>query len=519
MSPTIRLDPPILDLDTVRPTRTPRLANAFAFSLLAIALAIVVALAASHQPWPEPGPLLLLAIPLALCMNRFVLFPNEIGVTADAAVILAAIVAFQHDAHWLGPLVVAVLVGPLDAKHWAERAFVRMAYNSGSTALVACVGLVVFDLIQDAFGASSTAVIAAAVVAAIPYVMAESMLGVVLVSLLAERPRAALRHQLPLNAIAIPLAVVGAVAGLLALDLTWWVAFLVLLPVPVVPELLIVVLPRRLRTSNALAVTTGVVIVALLVLSLVLSNPTTRVLTGLAALVGLVLLENPPTRAVPAPPLAAILVVVPVAAFFDGSPVVSITAAFAIGAGYLAIATHWQRRAWWSLPVIAYTAALSVSVDIAMFCGGMAFGLVLCAMWGPMPWTSRYVGPTAARWEQFPRRPVLVVLAIAATALVLVAPAVEIAVAVVELEVAAAAFAVRLWRFAPRKRAYDIGALIAVATTAVVAVLPLTDAGESVVAVLVGLLSVIVVYVAWPLAVVNPGHVADSEQLDVAHRQ
>ena len=85
-----------------------------------------------------------------------------------------------------------------------------MAYNSGSTTLVAAVGLVVFDALCGTFGSSMPAVLAAAALAAIPYVFAETAFGVGLVSLLGERPTVALRLQLPLNAVAFPLAVVGA---------------------------------------------------------------------------------------------------------------------------------------------------------------------------------------------------------------------------------------------------------------------------------------------------------------------
>ena len=54
---------------------------------------------------------------------------------------------------------------------------IHMAYDSGSTALVACVGLAVFDLTQGAFGSSWSATIGAAAVAGIAYVAVESMFG------------------------------------------------------------------------------------------------------------------------------------------------------------------------------------------------------------------------------------------------------------------------------------------------------------------------------------------------------
>ena len=53
---------------------------------------------------PAPGPVLLLALAAALCVNRFALFPTEHASTAEAAVLVAAVVGFRDDAVYLGPL-------------------------------------------------------------------------------------------------------------------------------------------------------------------------------------------------------------------------------------------------------------------------------------------------------------------------------------------------------------------------------------------------------------------------------
>ncbi len=65
--------------------------------------------------------MLLLALVAALSINLSVFFPNEHAATAEIAVLLAAVTGFSGDAHWLGPLVVALLMGPLDASHGAGR--------------------------------------------------------------------------------------------------------------------------------------------------------------------------------------------------------------------------------------------------------------------------------------------------------------------------------------------------------------------------------------------------------------
>ena len=190
---------------------------------------------------------------LALCMNRFVFFPNETGVTADAAVLFAAMVAFGGDAAWLGPLCLALLVGPLDAKHWGTRSFARMAYNSGSTALATAAGLAVFVPLAHTLGSGWTAALGAVAASAVPYVVTESVLGVVLLVLLGEPPvlRCAIRFHPPSSrsrshSRARP-------AGLAALDVGWWCAFLLLLPMPWVPELTV----RRGAAAGAFVVADG----------------------------------------------------------------------------------------------------------------------------------------------------------------------------------------------------------------------------------------------------------------------
>jgi hypothetical protein len=165
MSPTLRHAPASFERDTVTRVRIPRRARRYALAVLVAALALVAALLLGGAPLPAPGLLLVLAIPLALCMNRYLFFPNEVGVTADAAVIFAAMVACRGDAQWLGPLAVALLVGPLDARHWGARAFTRKAYNSGSTTLVTAAGLAVFVPLTGALGTGWAATIAAAAIA------------------------------------------------------------------------------------------------------------------------------------------------------------------------------------------------------------------------------------------------------------------------------------------------------------------------------------------------------------------
>ncbi len=125
-------------------TREPRRVRCYAVALCVAALAAGVVLLAGGAVRPAPGPVLLLAVAAALCINRVVLFPTEHASTAEAAVLLAAVVGFRHDAVYLGPLLVGVLVGPLDTVHWGQRSFVRMAYNAGNRGLAALAASAAF---------------------------------------------------------------------------------------------------------------------------------------------------------------------------------------------------------------------------------------------------------------------------------------------------------------------------------------------------------------------------------------
>jgi hypothetical protein len=328
MSPTVRHD--------AAPSRAPvsgrssgaHRAHAYAWTVLAGALAVVVVLAAEGAAWPPPGPLLLLALPLALCINRFVFYVNEVGVTGDAAVVFAAIVGFRHHAVWLGPLLLALLAGPLDAKHWEERAFVRMAFNSGSTALVATTAVAAFLGATEVLGESALALLVSALVAAVPAIAVESVLGVVLVTLHGEPMRTAVRHQVPVNTLAALLALVGAAAGLLVGPLGWWATAAVLAPVAFLPELLLVRLPRRSGASVVGMVAALLALVALGVSAGVADSSSVPGVVVVGALASLAGLELMVTRRRVVSPMAGALVAFAVG-LDSGAPLLVLGAAIA----------------------------------------------------------------------------------------------------------------------------------------------------------------------------------------------
>jgi hypothetical protein len=477
VSPTVRHDASALGHDLAHRSRT-RAARAYALALLAAAGVLVVVLVAAGAPLPRPGPLLLLAVPLALCINRYVFFPNETGVTADAAVLFAAMVAFRGDAPWVGPLLLALLVGPLDARHWHERSFARMAYNSGATALVTAAGLAVFVPLGHELGPTWTATVAAAAAASVLYVLTESVFGVALVALLGEPASVAVRQQARLNSIAVPLAIGGALAGLAAVDVGWWCSFALLLPAAWFPELVLVVLPRRVRVPAvgwvALAAA-GVVVVA------GLGTVPWTTLPALAAIGVLVGLDGRGLRWCPFPVLGVVAVVP--AAVVPPAPDRPLAVALALAA---AVAASWGsgigRRVHagavvWCAPLfLASWCAAQLWRDLdtmgaSVFTLGMAGALVAAAAWGAPPWGSRHLGRWSTEHLDQHRRGLLALL-VALMVFTLVASIGfddrVIAVWPAQVLFAVALVAVRQWRFAPRRRWLEATALLAGSVTAAV---------------------------------------------------
>jgi hypothetical protein len=357
-----------------------------------------------------------------------------------------------------------------------------MAYNSGSTALVVAAGLGVFVPLSHALGTGWEATLGAAAITAVPYVVAESLLGVTLAMLLGERADAAARHQLPLNVIALPLAVAGAAAGIAAVGVGAWLGLVLLLPVPFAPEVVFVLLPRRTTaTVRWLAVAIGA-----LAASVLLSSSVGRGAAGLLAVACLVFADRRPTttRARWCPPLLALVVTIPLAAFPVGlpTPTVAMVAAASVGAVTLAllVAARVMTRmaAVWSLPVIFLAAAaarlwgLTGRFGAVVLVAVMVAALAVAACSGAPPWPSRALSRLRAR----PVR--LVADALAAGAIVGAVAATlaggttaadlgVVTAALLEATALIAIFAVHLWRFDPRRRARELALLLTIGVVGV----------------------------------------------------
>jgi hypothetical protein len=217
----------------------PRGVRWYSIGLCSAALGNGVVLVATGSPLPAIGPVLLLAVAAALCVNRFALFPSEYAATAEAAVLLAAVVGFRADAPYLGPLAIALLVGPLDALHWEQRSFVRMAYNAGSRGLATLATAVTFASVCSFSGSSTTTWVVAVGLSAAAFMAVDVGLAVVLLRLHGERYQVAVSEVLDVDLLTLPIALAGAAAGILATEIGWWATVLALLPAAFVPELVI----------------------------------------------------------------------------------------------------------------------------------------------------------------------------------------------------------------------------------------------------------------------------------------
>src|SRR4051794_15553942 len=184
---------------TVDTTAVPRAARWFSVGLCGSAVLAGIVAFAAGAPLPPIGPVLLLAVAAALCVNRFALFPSEHAATAEAAVLLAAVVGFRADAAILGPLVVALLVGPLDALHWEQHSFLRMAYNAGNRGLATLTAAAGFAGTRELLGTSTAAWVVTVLVSATAFAVVDVVLSVALLRLHHERFRIALAHVLEVD--------------------------------------------------------------------------------------------------------------------------------------------------------------------------------------------------------------------------------------------------------------------------------------------------------------------------------
>jgi hypothetical protein len=535
----------------------------FAMGLFGVGAAIGAALIISGRPLPQPVPVLALAVFVVFAVNRFAFFPTELAVTAEAAVLVAAVVAFRHDSPLVGPWCVAFLAGPLDLLHWRQRSFIRMAYNAGNRMVATLAGAATFLALSHLGavdvgvlhlgGASPGAGIAgAALGASLVFALVEGAVGVLLLRLRNGEswPRAAC-IEFPLELLTVPLAMIGASAGYLATGVGWWAAALVLTPTLFVPELAFA-RSRRGTAITRVVATLGPAMAGVVVLALVVPFPAT---STLLALVVIALVAGLELRVdVPVPPIVAALIAAAVVVGGDAilsaavvvaivatgiawimaretnswAPVLAGGAALAAAAVYdarpsraaaLAVALVFQllivaglSRVVWTAPFVCVAVALADVwrslgiIGAAVFGVGLAAVFVAAAACGAPPWGSRVVGRWVVRHRPRAQRAIVAAVAacsfscaIAACALGSTHAIVAVASATAATVGAMAMCAVRQWRFSPRLRARDATLALAAVVSVVVAYPAVATSGTVWSVVLLGASLIVCTSIAWPL--------------------
>jgi hypothetical protein len=552
MNPRLAADSaPRGSLDAVAPERGPW--RLFAAALCVATTAVGVALLAIGEPLPDAPAVLVLVLVLAVAVNRFAFFPSELAVTGEVAVLLAAVVGFADQSALVGPWLVAFLAGPLDISHWRRRSFSRMAYNAGNRMAATLVASVVFTGVFGPASSAVGAVAAAALVASVAFASVEVVVGTVLVRL---RTRAAWRHalrvELPMELLTVPLGLVGAAAGWLAVEVGWWQAALVLVPAVFVPEFALVHARRAgvLSARTWAPVTAFVGFAALAVVEwrhagTFATLAVASLLVGVDARVGpRVLIPRAAGAVVVAALLLAdtsLVVVVACVALTTTAvahavarsaawwaAIVALAAAIACALVYeahrstamalLAAALFTLAGATpppvfaWTLPFLCAAAALAVAASVIgvagelLFVTGLVVVAVLAARYGSLPWGSRVLGPWAARRPFRGARVLFVALlgtaAITAAVGAALGPAREVAVPGAAVAATAAATIASVaswqWRFDPRARIRDVVLLAAAAVVAVALYPSGARHGDLWSTVALALVVAAIAFVGWP---------------------
>ncbi len=482
--------------------------------------------------------------------------------------LVAAVVGFAGQnggVALLGPAAVAFLCGPLDLVHWRQRAFWLMAYNSGNRMIAALVGAIVFDRVARGGVQPGIRFAVAALVASLVFAFVDLVLIVGFEHFRSKQSvLVAVRADLLIDCLTVPLGLFGAGAGAIAVEVGWWAGALVLVPAVFAPELILVRARRALREETTARVlrtvvptvlTSAAVVVAVVVFA---PLPAPSVLVGLVAVafVAGFELQVEAGAPVPGPGLAALVaaaMVVAGHAALAGAVIVAVTTTattlvlvrrngwwgpvLAAGATVAAVVVFDTRpsragalaavlvfelivvtrlpRILWTTPLVCAAVALAyVWREIgrgggAVFAVGLVAVGAAAAVWGAPPWGSRVLGPWGARHPTRAHR--IIVVTTAAVSLGLGIAAVTTQPSARELLVlgssaAAAGVAtmamvgVRQWRFAPRGRARDAMLVLVSVVVVVIAYPALTLAGSPWSVAILVTVLAVCVTIGWPLA-------------------
>jgi hypothetical protein len=534
----------------------------FAVGLCAGGLAAGVALLASGERLTGAAAFVVLAVLLALAVNRYAFFPSELAVTAEVAVLLAAVVGYGIPeasggaGGLIAPWCLALLAGPLDMIHWRQRSYVRMAYNAGNRMAATLLAAIVFSALLGTDPSPSFAAIAVSGLgASAAFAIVEAVIGTVLVRLrTGARWLASARVELPMESLTIPLGLVGALAGYLGASVGWWVAPLLLVPTIFVPELVLVARrPRRAHLDRLAMV--GVALVAVALPAVLAPWPRPVDIAGLTVVSLLLGVELRAVARAPVPALVSLGVVAALVVSGDAEVLgavgvavvattvtgglerasrwwavpIAVTAAVAAEIAFdlrpsramaLAAALVFQLVVWtrvdrvvWTAPLVCVAVASAFvwraigNVGSLVFVAALVVALAAVAAVGAAPWNSRILAAWVARRHHRAHRTVLVGAGTAALSCAVAGVALQssgdvlvpIASASATAVAAVAMNAVRQWRFAPARRAGEATLVLGSAIVALLLYPPVGLDGQPwSVAVLAAALAACTA-VAWPL--------------------
>jgi hypothetical protein len=316
-----------------------RRARVLAWGLQGVAVVAAVAAAALGGAPVELGVMLVLVLGAALCVNRQALFTAEIAVTAEASVVLCAVVLFRDDAPVLAPMVIGLAAGWLDSFHWTSRAWTPMAFNSGTRAVEAMLAALAFHAVVHAFGQALGGLAVAAIAASLAFASADLALITLLVVVRGRRAMAeAAREVWRIDAVSIPLALAGAAAGLLGASTTLLIGAIAVLPAAFVPDALLAARSRgSWRRLGIRAAGAALAVAAAAAVGLVVGFPSAPVTGALVALGLLAGVELVADRRLPTTPVLGAAVLLAVAAVHPRDAVIA-----AVTVGVVAASVTWS---------------------------------------------------------------------------------------------------------------------------------------------------------------------------------
>ena len=198
--------------------------------LATLTAGLAVALAALG-PLPTWSSVVLLGLLFAFAENSSVELPNRSGLSASLMLALAAIVVFQNDAPYLGPLLVGSF-GCLYLPHLRNHEWAKISFNFANFGLSTLAAALIFGAMPVAGRGSAGLEVLVAIPTALTYSSVNLLLLTAVMIILTSRPVRAVAREMWLGDLQIlPFAILGVLLGRLYLDLGPWVVPLFVAPI------------------------------------------------------------------------------------------------------------------------------------------------------------------------------------------------------------------------------------------------------------------------------------------------